>query len=63
VKNPSGPTVPVVYTGSVPDLFASGRDIVVDGTLENGTFVAKPDSMVTKCPSKYTAKPTTTASG
>ena len=62
VKNPTGPTVPVVYTGSVPDLFATGRDIVVDGTLENGTFVAKPDSMVTKCPSKYTAKPTTTAS-
>jgi cytochrome c-type biogenesis protein CcmE len=54
-KNPSSPTVAVVYTGSVPDLFASGRDIVVDGALVNGTFVAKRDSMVTKCPSKYTA--------
>ncbi len=55
VKDPSGPTVAVVYTGSVPDLFATGRDIVVDGKLENGTFVAAPDSMITKCPSKYSA--------
>ena len=55
VSDPSGTTVPVVYTGSVPDLFASGRDIVVDGTLQNGTFVATPGTMVTKCPSKYTA--------
>jgi cytochrome c-type biogenesis protein CcmE len=55
VKDAAGPTVPVVYTGSVPDLFASGRDIVVDGTLQNGTFVATPGTMVTKCPSKYTA--------
>jgi cytochrome c-type biogenesis protein CcmE len=55
VKDPAGPTVAVVYTGTVPDLFASGRDIVVDGKLENGTFVADRDSMVTKCPSKYSA--------
>ena len=44
----------VVYTGSVPDLFRTGRQIVVEGTLRNGTFVAKPGSLVTKCPSKYT---------
>ena len=55
VKNPSGATVAVVYTGTVPDLFATGRDIVVDGKLQNGTFVAEADSMVTKCPSKYSA--------
>lgn len=55
VKDPSAATVPVVYTGSVPDLFATGRDIVVDGRMQNGTFVATPGSMVTKCPSKYSA--------
>ncbi len=55
VKDPQGMKVAVVYKGSVPDLFASGRDIVVDGALVNGVFVAKPDSMVTKCPSKYSA--------
>ena len=45
--------VPVVYHGSVPDLFKTGRHVVVEGTLRNGRFVAKPGSLVTKCPSKY----------
>jgi cytochrome c-type biogenesis protein CcmE len=44
----------VLYSGSVPDLFRTGRQIVVEGTLTGGTFVAKPGSLVTKCPSKYT---------
>ncbi len=43
----------VLYTGSVPDLFRQGRQIVVEGKLRNGTFVAKPGSLITKCPSKY----------
>jgi cytochrome c-type biogenesis protein CcmE len=46
-------TVPVVYRGSVPDLFNPGRDVSVRGTLEDGVFVAEADSLVTKCPSKY----------
>jgi cytochrome c-type biogenesis protein CcmE len=46
----------VLYRGSVPDLFRPGRDVVVDGQLRNGVFVAKPGSMVTKCPSKYAPK-------
>jgi cytochrome c-type biogenesis protein CcmE len=46
-------TVPVVYSGSVPDLFKVGREIYVKGELVNGTFMATPDSLVTKCPSKY----------
>ena len=46
-------TVPVVYTGSVPDLFKVGREIYVKGQVTGGTFVATEDSMVTKCPSKY----------
>ena len=48
--------VPVLYTGSVPDQFKVGREIVVDGTLRGGTFVAEPGSMITKCPSKYRAE-------
>jgi cytochrome c-type biogenesis protein CcmE len=48
--------VPVVYKGSVPDLFRSGRDVVVDGKLRNGLFVAVPNTLVTKCPSKYQPK-------
>jgi cytochrome c-type biogenesis protein CcmE len=49
-------TVPVVYKGSVPDLFKTGRDVVVDGRLTNGVFVAVPNTLVTKCPSKYQPK-------
>jgi cytochrome c-type biogenesis protein CcmE len=46
-------TVPVVYTGSVPDLFRPGREVMLRGQVEGGTFVAERDSLVTKCPSKY----------
>ena len=49
-------TVPVLYKGTVPDLFRTGRDVVVDGRLRNGTFVAAPGSLLTKCPSKYSPK-------
>jgi cytochrome c-type biogenesis protein CcmE len=46
-------TVPVVYVGSVPDLFKVGREVMLKGELANGTFMAEKDSLVTKCPSKY----------
>jgi cytochrome c-type biogenesis protein CcmE len=46
-------SVPVVYRGSVPDQFKLGRHVVVDGRYAHGTFVAKRDTLVTKCPSKY----------
>lgn len=46
-------TVPVVYKGSVPDLFREGRELMVRGEVRDGVFVAERDSMVTKCPSKY----------
>jgi cytochrome c-type biogenesis protein CcmE len=49
-------SVPVVYTGSVPDMFRPGRNILVDGRLAAGTFRAVPNTLLTKCPSKYTAK-------
>ena len=53
IKGGKTERVTVLYTGSVPDQFRTGRDIVVDGRLENGTFVAERDSLITKCPSKY----------
>jgi cytochrome c-type biogenesis protein CcmE len=57
IEGDEGTAVPVVYTGSVPDLFKVGRHVVVDGRLRQGEFVAEPGSMVTKCPSKYSDKP------
>ena len=49
-------TVRVVYHGAVPDLFKVGRDVLVKGEVREGVFVAQRDSLVTKCPSKYVAK-------
>lgn len=45
--------VPVVYHGSVPDLYKAGRVVVLTGTLRSGRFVANSGSLSTKCPSKY----------
>ena len=46
-------TIPVTYTGSVPDPFREGREVIVSGTVKDGTFVADRDSLITKCPSKF----------
>jgi cytochrome c-type biogenesis protein CcmE len=46
-------SVAVVYRGTVPDLFKVGREVIVTGRVENGAFVAEPNTLVTKCPSKY----------
>jgi cytochrome c-type biogenesis protein CcmE len=50
-------SVPVVYSGTVPDPFRDGREVIVSGKLRHGTFVGKRDSLVTKCPSKFTKAP------
>jgi cytochrome c-type biogenesis protein CcmE len=50
--------IPVTYSGTVPDPFREGREVIVTGKLEEGTFVGQRDSLITKCPSKFT---TTTA--
>ena len=47
-------SVPVVYSGVVPDPFREGREVIVSGELRDGTFMAERDSLVTKCPSKFT---------
>jgi cytochrome c-type biogenesis protein CcmE len=47
-------SVPVSYAGVVPDPFREGREVIVSGELKRGTFVAERDSLVTKCPSKFT---------
>jgi cytochrome c-type biogenesis protein CcmE len=40
--------------GIVPDPFREGREILITGTLnDDGTFAAEKDSLITKCPSKF----------
>lgn len=53
---PAGsPEVPVVYGGTVPDIFRPDIQVVVEGRLdEGGTFHA--ETLLAKCPSKYQAE-------
>jgi cytochrome c-type biogenesis protein CcmE len=55
VANRAGSTtsVPVRYTGTVPDPFRDGREVIVTGKLQHGVFAAERNSLVTKCPSKF----------
>jgi cytochrome c-type biogenesis protein CcmE len=54
-----GASVPVRYVGQVPDPFREGREIVIDVRKQGATFEGQPDSLVTKCPSKFSAEPKT----
>ena len=49
-------TVKVVYKGLVPETFQDGREIVVTGHMVNGEFVGKRDSLLAKCPSKFSSQ-------
>ncbi|HRC08834.1 MAG TPA: cytochrome c maturation protein CcmE [Miltoncostaeales bacterium] len=60
-KDDASKQVPVVYHGIVPEQFKDGREIVVTGRYENGTFVADRDKLVTKCPSKFQGKSSASA--
>ncbi len=53
-------SVPVSYTGALPDPFRDGREIIVDVRKRGATFVGQRDTLVTKCPSKFTAEKKTT---
>lgn len=55
-----GAVVPVAYTGTVPDPFREGREVIVTvrrGAGAGGPFVGERDSLITKCPSKYKVAP------
>lgn len=54
-------SVPVRYTGIVPDPFAVGRAVLVDVTDKGGRFIGQQNSLTTKCPSKYQAAANPTA--
>lgn len=48
-------SVAVRYTGIVPDPFAPGRGVLVTVSEHGSSFIGQPDSLTTKCPSKYQA--------
>jgi cytochrome c-type biogenesis protein CcmE len=51
-------SVPVRYTGIVPDPFRAGRGVVVtvqEQRVGDPMFIGEQNSLTTKCPSKYQA--------
>ena len=55
IQDPGGAPLRVRYEGiDVPDLFADGAEVVIEGRVESGRFLA--ERVMAKCPSKYEAK-------
>jgi cytochrome c-type biogenesis protein CcmE len=46
-------SVPVTYSGQVPDAFREGREVIVTVQKRGEAYQGQPDSLITKCPSKF----------
>jgi cytochrome c-type biogenesis protein CcmE len=51
-------SVPVTYEGTLPDPFREGREVIVDVRKHGDVFVGEKGSLITKCPSKFSAEQT-----
>jgi cytochrome c-type biogenesis protein CcmE len=52
--------VNVSYVGAIPDPFREGREIVITVRKNGSGFTGERDSLITKCPSKFTDAKTST---
>ena len=52
-----GTVVPLTYTGTVPDPFREGREVIVTVEKQGGRYVGERNSLITKCPSKFKTAP------
>jgi cytochrome c-type biogenesis protein CcmE len=50
-------SVPLAYTGTVPDPFREGREVIVTVERQGGRYVGERNSLITKCPSKFKTAP------
>jgi cytochrome c-type biogenesis protein CcmE len=58
VEDRAGRTaIPVAYSGTVPDPFREGREVIVTVQAQGGRYIGERDSLITKCPSKYKVAP------
>ena len=53
-------SVPVTYSGQLPDPFRADREVVIDVVKKGDVYEGQKGSLVTKCPSKFTADQTQT---
>jgi cytochrome c-type biogenesis protein CcmE len=52
-----GTAIPVAYTGTVPDPFREGREVIVTVERQSGRYIGERNSLITKCPSKFKTAP------
>ena len=52
-----GAAIAIAYTGTVPDPFREGREVIVTVEKQGARFVGERNSLITKCPSKYKTAP------
>ncbi|MFZ2049319.1 MAG: cytochrome c maturation protein CcmE [Solirubrobacteraceae bacterium] len=58
VKDRAGEdSVPIRYTGEVPDPFKEGREVIVTVSKQGSQYIGERNSLITKCPSKYKSAP------
>jgi cytochrome c-type biogenesis protein CcmE len=48
-------SVPVLYRGAVPEPFREGREVIVTVQRRGPAFVGERDTLITKCPSKFSS--------
>jgi cytochrome c-type biogenesis protein CcmE len=49
-------SVPVSYSGALPDPFRAGREVIITVRKQGEGWVGEHGSLITKCPSKFTAE-------
>jgi cytochrome c-type biogenesis protein CcmE len=49
--------VALAYTGTVPDPFREGREVIVTVEKQGGRYVGERNTLITKCPSKFKTAP------
>lgn len=52
-----GTSVAIAYTGTVPDPFREGREVIVTVEKQGSRYIGERNSLITKCPSKYKTAP------
>jgi cytochrome c-type biogenesis protein CcmE len=50
-------TIPLAYTGTVPDPFREGREVIVTVEKHGERYVGERNTLITKCPSKFKTAP------
>jgi cytochrome c-type biogenesis protein CcmE len=56
-RSGGGAAVALAYTGTVPDPFHEGREVIVTVQKQGDRYIGERNSLITKCPSKYKTAP------